>query len=198
MSKSRIIQILIFILIIIIIFFSYNYLLDVNKKNNFLSSNKKLENKKVTIDKDSELEFIEELNYISTDEKGNIYEIFSKSGKINEEDQDILLLEKVYAKISIKNSGKIYIYSDNAKYNKSNLNTHFFNNVSLDYEDHNIKSDNIYLDYITKEVKIAKNVRYADSYNQINADAIDMDLVTKFSKIYMIDKKKKITATIKN
>ena len=198
MSKSRIIQILIFKLIIIIIFFSYNYLLDVNKKNNFLSSNKKLENKKVTIDKDSELEFIEELNYISTDEKGNIYEIFSKSGKINEEDQDILLLEKVYAKISIKNSGKIYIYSDNAKYNKSNLNTHFFNNVSLDYEDHNIKSDNIYLDYITKEVKIAKNVRYADSYNQINADAIDMDLVTKFSKIYMIDKKKKITATIKN
>jgi Organic solvent tolerance protein OstA len=107
-------------------------------------------------------------------------------------------LKNVFAEITLKNSSKIFIYSDQAKYNKSNLNTHFFENVKLNYEDYNIKSENIFLDYVTKEVKIAENVVYNDSNNKLNADAIDMDLITKFSKIYMINKDNKITAIIKN
>ena len=198
MNRSLLIQISIFLLIIVILFFSYNYLLDTDKKKGLADSTQDLVNKEIKLSKDNDLEVIEELSYTSSDEKGNTYKILSDSGKINEDDQDILLLKNVFAEITLKNSGKIFIYSDQAKYNKSNLNTHFFDNVKLNYEDYNIKSENIFLDYVTKEVKIADNVIYNDSNNQLNADAIDMDLITKFSKIYMTNKDNKITATIKN
>ena len=139
--------------------------------------------------------FLQLKNLVSI--KVYVYEVFYM---LNSQviSKDILLLKNVFAEITLKNSGKIFIYSDQAKYNKSNLNTHFFENVELNYEDHNIKSENIFLDYVTKEVKIAENVVYNDSNNKLNADAIDMDLITKFSKIYMINKDNKITATIKN
>ena len=198
MNRSLLLQASILFLIIIILFFSYNYLLDANRKKGIVDAGQESENKEINLSKNSDLEVIEELSYISSDEKGNTYKILSDSGKINEEDPDILLLKNVFAEITLKNSGKIFIYSDQAKYNKSNLNTHFFENVELNYEDHNIKSENIFLDYVTKEVKIAENVVYNDSNNKLNADAIDMDLITKFSKIYMINKDNKITATIKN
>tara|TARA_B100000214_G_C23962508_1_gene626016 strand:+ start:1432 stop:2028 length:597 start_codon:yes stop_codon:yes gene_type:complete len=198
MNRSLLIQFSILFLIIIILFFSYNYLLDANRDKKVADAGQESGNKEINLSKNSDLEVIEELSYISSDEKGNTYKILSDSGKINEEDPDILLLKNVFAEITLKNSGKIFIYSDQAKYNKSNLNTHFFENVELNYEDHNIKSENIFLDYVTKEVKIAENVVYNDSNNKLNADAIDMDLITKFSKIYMINKDNKITATIKN
>ena len=198
MNRSLLLQASILFLIIIILFFSYNYLLDANRKKGIVDAGQESENKEINLSKNSDLEVIEELSYISSDEKGNTYKILSDSGKINEEDPDILLLKNVFAEITLKNSSKIFIYSDQAKYNKSNLNTHFFENVELNYEDHNIKSENIFLDYVTKEVKIAENVVYNDSNNKLNADAIDMDLITKFSKIYMINKDNKITAIIKN
>ena len=81
---------------------------------------------------------IEDLNYSSTDENGNIYEIFSKTGKIDKEDINILYLKNVKAIIKIKNSGIINLYSDFAKYNKSNLNTHFYENVKLKFKDNEL------------------------------------------------------------
>ena len=190
MSKALIIQTVILTLIVSIIFFSYKYLSDSNK-------GKKLNTKEININQQKDETRIEELNYVSSDESGNIYKIFSETGEINEEDENLLLLKKVYAEITIK-SGTIYIYAGNANYNKSNLNTHFYDNVSLIYEDYTITSNDIFLNYVNKEVKIANNVQYNDNNNKLNADIIDFDLITKISKIYMIDKKKKITAIIKN
>lgn len=190
MSKPLLIQTVILTLIVFIIFFSYKYLLDSNRE-------KKLNTKEININQQKDETRIEELNYVSSDESGNIYKIFSETGKINDEDENLLLLQKVYAEITIK-SGTIYIYADNANYNKSNLNTHFYDNVSLIYEDYTITSNDIFLNYVSKEVKISNNVQYNDNNNKLNADIIDFDLITKISKIYMIDKKKKITAIIKN
>ncbi len=190
MSKPILIQTVILTLIVSIIFFSYKYLLDSNR-------GKKLNTKEININQLKDETRIEELNYVSSDESGNIYKIFSETGKINDEEENLLLLQKVYAEITIKLE-TIYIYADNANYNKSNLNTHFYDNVSLIYEDYTITSDDIFLNYVGKEVKISNNVQYNDNNNKLNADIIDFDLITKISKIYMIDKKKKITAIIKN
>ena len=183
MSKPILIQTVILTLIVSIIFFSYKYLLDSNRE-------KKLNTKEININQQKDETRIEELNYVSSDESGNIYKIFSETGEINDEDENLLLLQKVYAEITIK-SETIYIYADNANYNKSNLNTHFYDNVSLIYEDYTITSDDIFLNYVGKEVKISNNVQYNDNNNKLNADIIDFDLITKTSKIYMIDKKKK-------
>ena len=194
MRKSLLIQTAILSLIIIIIFFSYRFFLYEKKNNeeNLLTKTDKNSVKK----KDANL--IEDLNYNATDENGNIYEIFSKIGIIDKVDANILYLEKVKAIIKIKNSGIVNIYSSFAKYNKLNLNTHFYENVSLKFKDHNITSNNLYLNYIKKEIKIADNINYYDKDNKMTADVIDFNLLTKTSKVYMLDETNKIKGLIKN
>jgi len=194
MRKSLLIQTAILSLIIIIIFFSYKFFLyeEQNKAEKSLSKINKNIIEKTDTDK------IEDLNYSSTDENGNIYEIFSKTGIIDKEDINILYLKEVKAVIKIKNSGVINLYSDFAKYNKSSLNTHFYQNVKLKFKDHNLNSGNVYLNYITKKIKIADNINYYDKGNKMTADIIEYDLATKISKVYMLDKTKTIKGLIKN
>ena len=194
MRKSLLIQTTILSLIIIIIFFSYRFFLyeRQNKEEKFLG---KID-KNIIEKKDANK--IEDLNYSSTDNNGNIYEIFSKTGILDKEDINILYLKKVKAIIEIKNSGVINLSSDFAKYNKSNLNTHFYENVKLKFKDHNLTSGNVHLNYIKKKIKISDNINYYDKDNKMTADIIEYDLLTKISKVYMIDKTKKIKGLIKN
>ena len=194
MRKSLLIQTAILSLIIIIVFFSYRFFLYEKKNNeeNLLTKTDKNSVKK----KDANL--IEDLNYNAADESGNVYEIFSKIGIIDKVDTNILYLEKVKAIIKIKNSGIVNVYSDFAKYNKSNLNTHFYENVNIKFKDHAITSNDVYLNYITKKIKIADNINYYDKDNKMTADVIEYDLLTKISKVYMLDQNQKIKGLIKN
>ena len=194
MRKTLLIQTAILSLIIIIIFFSYRFFLyeEQNKEEKILAKIKE------NIIEREDANKIEDLNYSSTDEHGNIYKIFSKTGIIDKEDINVLYLKKVKAIINIKNSGIINLYSDFAKYNKSNLNTHFYENVKLKFKDHNLTSGNVHLNYIKKKIKISDNINYYDKDNKMTADIIEYDLLTKISKVYMIDKTKKIKGLIKN
>ena len=194
MRKSLLIQASILTAIIIIIFFSYKFFFYESQNNqvNLLSKTNKN-----NIEKEDD-NVIEDLNYNSSDERGNIYEIFSETGMVDKENIDILHLKKVRAVIKIKNSGVINVYSDFAKYNKSNLNTHFYENVSLKFKDNNITSNNIYLNYVEKKIKIADNINYYDKDNKMTADVIEFDLLTKTSRVYMLDKTNKIKGLIKN
>ena len=193
MRTSLLIQTTILLIVIIIIFASYKFFFYENqtKEVNILTRTEKNDIKK-------EDNLIEDLNYNSSDENGNVYEINSESGVIDEKDINILYLKNVKAVIKIKNSGVVNVYSDFAKYNKSNLNTHFYENVSLQFRDHNIASNNIYLNYLEKKIKITNNISYYDKNNKMTADVIEFDLLTKMSKIYMMDKANKIKGLIKN
>ena len=194
MNKPLLIQTGILSLIIIIIFFSYRFFLYEEKKKEENLLNKIDEN----IIKKKDTNIIQDLNYNSTDENGNIYKIFSETGIIDKEDVNILYLKKVRAIIKIKNSGVINLYSDFAKYNKSNLNTHFYESVELKFKNHNLTSSNVYLDYIKKKIKISDNINYYDKDNKMTADVIEYDLLTKTSKIYMLDQNNKIKGLVKN
>ena len=193
MRTSLLIQTTILLIVIVIIFASYKFFFYENqtKEVNILTRTEKNDIKK-------EDNLIEDLNYNSSDENGNVYEINSESGVIDEKDINILYLKNVKAVIKIKNSGVVNVYSDFAKYNKSNLNTHFYENVSLKFRDHNIASNNIYLNYLEKKIKITNNISYYDKNNKMTADVIEFDLLTKISKIYMLDKANKIKGLIKN
>ena len=193
MRTSLLIQTTILLLVIMIVFVSYKFFFYENQTKEVKILTKTEKN---DIKKDDNL--IEDLNYNSSDENGNIYEINSKSGVIDEKDINILYLKNVKAVIKIKNSGVVNVYSDFAKYNKSNLNTHFYENVSLQFRDHNIASNNIYLNYLEKKIKITNNISYYDKNNKMTADVIEFDLLTKMSKIYMMDKANKIKGLIKN
>ena len=139
-----------------------------------------------------------DLAYKSSDERGNIYEIKSVSGSIEEGSENVLILNDVTAKILINNYGTFFIKSGKAKYNKYTLDTHFFDNVNLNYLNHSIKSEDLFLKYIDKEIRISNNVVYKNQENLLKADEVDLDMITKTSKIYMKDKTDKIKAIIKN
>ena len=48
------------------------------------------------------------------------------------------------------------------------------------------------MNYIDKNINIKNNVHYKGYNNKLYADILEIDLVTKFSKIYMLDKEKKL------
>ena len=202
MNKSLIFQIGILTIILIIGYLTFYYLSENNKEKFIKETISKEENEinfnSNLIEKPQETNKILDLAYKSSDEKGNIYEINSVSGSIDDSDGNILTLEDVTAKILVFNYGTFLIESDTAKYNKLTLDTHFFNNVNLLYLDHVIKSEDLFLKYIDKEIKISNNVKYNNNKNYLEADEVDLDLVSKTSKIYMKDKSQKVKAIIKN
>ncbi len=201
MTRPHIMQFGITILIILVIYFTYDYL---NNSENSSKNFKKTEvseliEKKINkSNKELDKNIISELTYKSQDNNGNIYEINSASGIIQENEKNTLLLKKVEAKIIIHDYGIVYIFADNAYYNKLNLDTHFYENVNLIFENHDIKSDDLFLEYSEKKVKISNNVYYEGKNSELMADEVVMNLLTKVSKIYMTNEKKKVKAIINN
>ena len=201
MTRSYFIQFSIMVLIILLIYLTYNYINKSGKDSNIVEKTKsnKLVEKKIskngeTLDKN----VISQLTYKSLDDNGNVYEINSDSGTIQENDKSTLQLKNVEAKILVYGHGTVYIFSDNALYNKVSLDTHFYENVNLIYQDHDIKSDDLFLKYSDKKVKISNNVYYESENSKLIADEVTMNLLNKVSKIYMTNKNKKVKAIINN
>ena len=201
MTRSHFIQFSIMVLIILLIYFTYNYINKSRRDLNIVEKTesnklveKKISKKEETLDKN----VISELTYKSLDDSGNVYEINSDSGTIQENDKSTLLLKNVKANILVYGYGTVYIFSDNALYNKVSLDTHFYENVNLIYQDHDIKSDDLFLEYSDKKVKISNNVYYESENSKLIADEVMMNLLNKVSKIYMTNKNKKVKAIINN
>ena len=201
MTRSYFIQFSIMVLIILLIYLTYNYINKSGKDSNIVEKTKsnKLVEKKIskngeTLDKN----VISQLTYKSLDDNGNVYEINSDSGTIQENDKSTLQLKNVEAKILVYGHGTVYISSDNALYNKVSLDTHFYENVNLIYQDHDIKSNDLFLEYSDKKVKISNNVYYSSENSKLIADEVTMNLLNKVSKIYMTNKNKKVKAIINN
>ena len=200
MNRPLIFQIGILMIILLIGYFTFSYLNQNNKliKESISEIENDLRLKNKLLKASQEQNKILGLSYKSSDEKGNIYEINSLSGSIDETDANILFLENVKAKILVFNYGVFFIESDHAKYNKLTLDTHFSDNVNLLYLDHIIDSEDLFLKYIDKEIKISNSVKYKHKENLLEADEVNLDMVTRTSKIYMKDKNKKVKAIIKN
>jgi len=196
MIKSKIYQILILVVIFLIVSFTYYYFYNnknVNQSNNEIKNS--IKNEFLNNTNGSK---IQDIFYISKDKDGNSYEIKSENAEIFQEDAYMLKLSKVSAIIKIEGSGIVKIYSGSAIYNKNNLNTYFYNNVRMDYNEHKITSEDIYMNFENKNIKVTGNVNYINDKSNLNADIVEMDLLTKISKIYMKNKTDKIKANIIN
>ena len=90
-------------------------------------------------------------------------------------------------------SGEIInIQSDYGKYNINNYDTIFSKNVTINYEDNEIKGN--YLDFSLNRnsLIISKNVVYSNLENLLKADVIEINISTKDTKIFMYEKEKKV------
>jgi lipopolysaccharide export system protein LptA len=135
---------------------------------------------------------IEDVNYKSTDAQGNQYIISAKRGEIDYSEPNILFLTDVTALIKLKNSDNIEITSDFGKYNSNNFDTIFSKNVLIRYLDNKIKAN--YLDFsLEKNLMIMSGkVIYNNLENILEADAVEINIKTKDTKIFMYENEKKV------
>ena len=191
--------ILILTIFIIIIAFYYTFFTKKNKDIENLSrldDTKKIEteiNEKVA----SELTNIE---YNSTDDKGNIYFINAKKAIIELEEQknNQVKLEDVTSFINLKNKGLLNIYAKNAIYNKVNHDTLFYNGVKIEYLDNIITSQNFDLIFSKNLSNVYNNVVYKNRNSSLISDNIIIDMETGDIKLKMINKVKKVRFTNKS
>ena len=185
MSKKTYIQlllILLFIFISLFLFFKYF------KSSGFQNFNKtNLEQTTTTGES-----LIEDLKYLSTDKKGNKYEIEAKKGNIDKNNPDIIYLENVRAIILLQNSDLILIKSNFAKYNVKNFDTLFNDSILVNYGEHVLKSGFLDLSFENNLVSLYDNVRYISGISSLKADKAEIDILSKKTKIFMEDSSKKV------
>ena len=141
---------------------------------------------------------INDIDYISTDNFGNRYIIKAAYGRIMNEDDNIILMTKVEAFIYFTDNTKINIISDEAIYNIFNYDTNFKKNISIENMEQKITCDNVDLLFKDHKIEIYNNIIYKNLDTKFSADRIEIDLLTKNSKIYMNNKNKKIKVVHKN
>ena len=135
---------------------------------------------------------ITDLNYSYSDLSGNNYELFSDYGKIDINNSDEIHMTNVVAKIHLTNSSPITINSKYAYYNKSNHNTKFFENVVLSHLIHKATSENLDISFNDNLASMYNNIIYKKPGTQLNADRLEIDLISKNTKIFMDDESEKI------
>ena len=135
---------------------------------------------------------IEDLKYLSTDKKGNKYEIEATKGNIDKNNPDIIYLENVRAIIFLHNSDLISIRSNFAKYNTRSFDTLFNDSILVNYEEHVLKSDFLDLSFENNLVSLYENVRYLSGISSLKADKAEIDMLNKKTKIFMEDPSKKV------
>ena len=185
MAKKIYIQLfLIFFLIFISVFIFFKYF----KKSSF--EDKAKANLEQTTNAGESL--IEDLKYLSTDKKGNKYEIEATKGNIDKNNPDIIYLENVRAIILLHNSDLISIRSNFAKYNTRSFDTLFNDSILVNYEEHVLKSDFLDLSFENSLVSIYDNVSYLSGISSLRADRAEIDILNKKTKIFMKNPNKKV------
>ena len=140
----------------------------------------------------NESNIIYNIEYYTEDERGNSYIVKSEKGEFNDSDSSTILMINVEATLNSQNSDPIKISSDNALYNKVDYDTNFYTNVVVEFSDHIITSDNLDLFFKKNLATISNNIVYKNLNTKLEADKIEIDLITKNSKIFMDDKSKKV------
>ena len=188
MNKKIFLQISLISLIILITILVYFFYFK-NSGEKIIKSNDERQEKYSF--KNSE-DLITEMTYFSEDNKGNSYEIKSESGVINPDKSNLILMNKVKAIVYLINNEKIFISSNEAKYNDSNNDTTFSGSVEMVYIDHKINSEHLDLSFKDQTATLYDNVNYKSNFSHLIADKIHIDFFNKNTKILMNDKNNNI------
>ena len=189
MNKKILVQFFLFSLFIFLsVFFYYEYF----KKDSQILKINKTEKILLTTKEAEESNLIRGLRYFSVDDNGNKYEIRSEYGEIGLDNPNVILMTNVVAKIDIYNSDPIIITSTFAKYNVKNYDTNFEKNVFVKHVDNKLNGENLDLSFQNNLLLMYNDIIYQNSDTKLLADKLEIDLITKDSKIIMNDKKSKI------
>ena len=189
MNKKTVIQIL---LIFLIFLFSILFYLKYFKNSQKIPENIPKEDKQNITSQNDNSTYIDNVNYISSDTRGNKYQITAEQAEIKSEESDVMLLENLIAYIFIKDSDTIMITSNFGEYNSKNYDTIFSENVIILYPGHKITGEYLNLSFLKNLGTISKDVIYKGEKTSLFADKVEINLTTKDTKIFMDDKNKKV------
>jgi len=186
MNSKSLIQIFLILLIITTcgaLYYKYLY-----KKSSFTNQ------KQITISEKTKKKapgnVIKDIEYKSEDGQGNSYTIRSKMGEFKDENSNLIFMTNVTAFMKLKDKTIAKLTSLNANYNISDNNTNFFNNVRLSYLNHNIAADNIDVFFRDSKVEAYNNLVYRNLDLSLIADKVEINLITKNSKVFMLNDEK--------
>jgi hypothetical protein len=193
MKKKIFLKIILILSLIILTWFVYSeyFKKDNSKFSKPINSTTEIEDEAIY-----NSNIIKDINYTSKDLKGNEYILIAKEGEIDLNNSDIIFLTDVTAYVKlVKKSELIMITSDYGKYNTINYDTIFSKNVKIDYVDNIITGD--YLDFsMMKNILIvSRNVIYKNLENTMKADVIELDTITKDTKIFMYNLNEQVNVT---
>ena len=177
--------------IIFIILCSIIFLIVINskifeKKDTTLIKPQELKNEVYSSNK------ISDVKYTTKDADGNEYIITATEGEIDYTNTNFIYLTNIEATIKLINSDDISITSDYGKYNSGNFDTIFSKNVIINYLNNEITGE--YLDFSLERnsLLMTKKVVYSNLENILKADALEMNLKTKDTRIFMYENQKKV------
>ena len=208
MEKKKLIQIILLILLVLTTFLIFNVYYKSDKT--FESSKKiELENLDETKSNDSK-NIIQDIRYTSNNKNGDIFEILADYGEPSTEIDDLMFLTKVIANITLKNKSNIKLTSDYANFNTKTFETTFINNVKIFRNDETILGNELYLVFDQSNalseniseveqnlIRISHDVIIKKPGYMLKADVLEIDLITKNTKIYMNNEKDKVQAKSK-
>ena len=188
MKAKKIVQISSIILVLLILYFIF-HLKFFNKVEVTETIEPLIEENKEEIYNSN---IIKDVKYTSMDADGNRYTITALQGEIDYSNPNIIYLTEVKGLIQLKDSDDINISSNYGRYNSNNFDTIFSKNVIINYLDNKIIGD--YLDFSLEKnlLMISKNIIYTNLENILRADALEMNIKTKDTKIFMYEKEKKV------
>ena len=190
MYKKILIQFLLLITIFIIVFSTF--FLVFNKKEKLKVSNLPIiKEKELAID-DETGTLIKDINYSFYDRAGNYYELLSEVGKVDISNSDKIFMTDVVATIYLVDSSPVKITSKHANYNKINHETNFFEDVKVTHLIHKATSENLDISFNDNLASMYNNIVYNKPGTKLNADRLEIDIITKNSKILMNKNTKKI------
>ena len=179
------------IMVLVIIFISLWFYLKYFTEN-LKDVKKNLAIEKVDENQNSTSTYINDINYVSTDVRGNKYQITAKLAEIKIENPDLMFLSDVVAFVFIKDKDTVKITSNFGKYNTNNYDTIFSENVIVIYPGHKVTGEYLDFSFLTNLGVFTTNVIYTGEKTNLFADKMEMNLTTKDTKIFMNDTGKKV------
>ena len=140
---------------------------------------------KINEEQNSDSTYINDINYTSTDLRGNEYQITAKLAEIKIENADLMFLTDVIAFVFIKDKDTVKITSNFGKYNTKNYDTIFSENVIVIYPGHKVTGEYLDFSFLTDLGVFTTNVIYTGEKTKLFADKMEMNLTTKDTKIFM-------------
>ena len=183
---TQILMVLLIILISWLFFYKYLKQTKINTKQDVpIKSDNLLNN--------SSSNFIDNVNYTSSDLNGNEYKIIAEKAEIDISNPDIMFLENVTAFVYINKSlDTVKITSNFGKYNTKNYDTIFSKNVIITYPDHKITGDYLDFSLLNNLGTMSVNVVYNGDKTRLIADRIEINISTKDTKIFMNNNNNKV------